>query len=305
MKKLLLLSFATLLLGTGSLLKAQCYGNVNLDQSSNGFGASSFDISTTFSNELILISVDGYPGAFRGSVTVDGNPATFVNSVAHFSFFGNSGGSSVWAYEAPAVGLHPILIQEAGYWTFYNLNFASSFYASGSCTPLSLASISSSIADYVPNSSYSNSNVITTTAPNAMIYTDAEYNVGNADPFAISMSGATETETYHENIGIDATEATSIAATAGPYTITAFDGNASGSSFGGTLILVAIEPPPCGVTVTISSSTNPTCANNNGSITANVTGGTTPYTYSWTPSGRNECNCHRIKRGHLYDNCTR
>lgn len=67
---------------------------------------------------------------------------------------------------------------------------------------------------------------------------------------------------------------------AGSYTITAKNSNGCTGSAGFTLT----APNPCaGVTITVTgTSVNPTTGGgNNGSITANASGGTSPYTYSF------------------------
>ena len=291
MRKPLLLLFAALLLAISPSLKAQCYGTVNYDQSAQGNGASTFTISTAFSNELILISTDGWEGPFTGSVTVDGNPATQVASSSIPTIDG--GEALVWAYSAPAAGVHTIVVVETGFSASYNLNFASAFYSTGSCTPLGLSNLTTTQST-TGVSSHSVSDIITTTEPNSMIYSTAEYNTGSYSSLDLSFTGALEEGGYHENNGIDAGEAYTSATTAGSYTVTAADGN---SSYGAALILVAIQPPPCGVSVTISSTTNPTCSGSNGSIMASASGGTTPYTYSWSPSGGTNATASNLSAG--------
>ncbi len=292
MRKSLLLFFGAALLGFNLQLKAQCYGTVNLDATASA-NANTFTINTAFPNELILISYDGWPGPVSGPVTVDGNPATFVNS----SIVGNSGEAAVYAYPCPTAGTHTILLSETGYSAFnppnYYLNFAASFYVTGSCMPLGLSNIiTTENAD--GTSSSLNSDVITTTIPNAMIYVDAEYNTGVANPVAISFTGATLLSSQQVGNGIDAGHGSTAAAAPNAYTITSSDPN---MCCGGGLILVAIQPPPCGVTVTTSNIINPTCGSNNGSLTANVSGGTAPYTYSWSPSGGTNAIASNLSAG--------
>jgi len=54
------------------------------------------------------------------------------------------------------------------------------------------------------------------------------------------------------------------------------------------------EPPAVTATLT---STPATCGNNNGTITSNVTGGVTPYTYTWSPSGGNNSTANNLASG--------
>lgn len=120
MKKPLLLPLLifTFLLGNISLLKAQCYGTVMLDQSSTGNGSNTFTITTTNPNELIMIAYDGWPSPGAGPITVDGNPATHIQT----AFDGvNSGVAETYAYSAPAAGVHNIVCTEPP--LFFSLYF--------------------------------------------------------------------------------------------------------------------------------------------------------------------------------------
>src|ERR1700722_4111695 len=109
MKKTLVLLLSLLLLGSMSILKAQCYGVVHYDQSVSANGNSSFDISTTNCNELIMISYDGWPGPGTGPVTVDGNNATWINTA--FVYF--YAVAETYAYIAPSPGVHHIVCTES------------------------------------------------------------------------------------------------------------------------------------------------------------------------------------------------
>src|SRR5580698_6623260 len=100
MKKALLLLSLSLFIGNITQIKAQCYGVVTLDQSLTSNGTSSFNISTTFANELIMISYDGW-GAYdtgMGPVMVDGNPATKIATETYLPWPpGNSGTAETYA----------------------------------------------------------------------------------------------------------------------------------------------------------------------------------------------------------------
>jgi len=104
MKKIVFFLFAVFILGNNTLIKAQCYGVVHYDQSATANGLSTFTINTANANELILIAYNGWPGPGSGPVTVDGNPATHINT-AHTS---NDACAEVYCYSAPAAGAHNI-----------------------------------------------------------------------------------------------------------------------------------------------------------------------------------------------------
>lgn len=53
---------------------------------------------------------------------------------------------------------------------------------------------------------------------------------------------------------------------------------------------------PTAITATIAS-TNPTCGNNNGFLSVLVSGGSAPYTYTWTPTGTNGTSINNLGPG--------
>ncbi len=77
----------------------------------------------------------------------------------------------------------------------------------------------------------------------------------------------------------------------GPYSVLISD--ASGCS----LTLPVNVPAIGGPTVTISNIVGSTCGQNDGSATAGVTGGTAPYSYSWSPSGGSSATANGISGG--------
>ncbi len=287
LKKLSLLLFFTLLFGSTSLLKAQCYGTVVYDQSVNFNGASSFNISTTVCDELIMISYDGWSRPGTGPVTVDGFPATWIATAFNGN---NSGVAETYAYLAATPGVHNIVCTEAGYSGPYYLNFAADFYATGTCNPLSIASLTSATANSV-SSCATGGNVtcsINTTITGSMIYANFENNNGQTGPFVDAWTGATGLGQLHIGIGIDASHAYEPAAVPGTYTITCGNlANPSNGCGGIEMVLVDIPPPLCGgaCSITLTPTTiNPSCGNNNGSIVIGVSGGSGPYTYTWSPA---------------------
>ncbi|HXB10894.1 MAG TPA: hypothetical protein VNZ45_02825, partial [Bacteroidia bacterium] len=272
------LVFTICLMGWTLNLKAQCYGVVQFDSKVDTGGATgtTFKITTANPNELILIGYNGWFGPGSGPVNVDGNPATHINT-AHVS---NSACAEVYCYSAPLAGVHTIVCTESGYSSPYYLNFAASFYVTGTCTPLSCADLIT--VETAVASGKVDTARITTTTPNEMIFCSAVYNTGIFPSNALIMSGVTNLGGLHEGNGIDASVGDTTATVAGTYTVATSDVNAAA---GGGIVLVAIIPPLCGAALTLKDTmTNPTC-NNNGIATDTPTGGTPPYTYLWSPGG--------------------
>ncbi len=102
-------------------------------------------------------------------------------------------------------------------------------------------------------------------------------NGGNTGAASVNVSGGTTPYTYSWSpSGGTGSSATSL--TAGAYTITITD--ASGCVTNPTVTVT--EP----TALAASTTTTPaTCGNPNGSASVTASGGTTAYTYSWTPSG--------------------
>lgn len=102
---------------------------------------------------------------------------------------------------------------------------------------------------------------------------------GAADGSAtVTPSGGTGTYTYAWSPS-GGTSATATGLQSGAYSVVITDN-------GGCSLTQAVNVPALGgPTVAISNVNNATCGQSNGSATATVTGGTSPYTYAWSPSG--------------------
>ena len=102
---------------------------------------------------------------------------------------------------------------------------------------------------------------------------------GTGTASANTATGGTSPYTYSWNSG-GGTNLTTSSLTAGIYIITATDNHGCTTSTSATIT------QPLAVGISISSVTNPICNGGNGSAIANVaTGGVSPYTYLWAPSG--------------------
>ena len=137
---------------------------------------------------------------------------------------------------------------------------------------------------------------VTITQPNPIVITlsstAASCNSNNGTATATSVTGGTGAGTYTYSwtpSGGTGTTASNLAA--GLYTLTVTDGN---SCTGTQTVQVANSSGPQ-VTVT---STSVTCnGGNNGSGTANVVGGATPITYSWSPIGGTGATANNLPQG--------
>ncbi len=146
---------------------------------------------------------------------------------------------------------------------------------------------------------------VTITQPAILVNTPAQTNVacaGGATGTAIAtVTGGTGAITYSWTPS-GGTASTASALAAGTYTCTVKDANAC------TLAHVyTINPPPS----IAASQVNDLCfGGSTGSATATVLGGTTAYTYSWTPSGGTAATASSLAAGtftctiHDSKNCT-
>lgn len=110
-------------------------------------------------------------------------------------------------------------------------------------------------------------------------HTDVSCFGGNNGSATVSASGGTSPYTYAWSPG-NLTGATQSALTAGTYTVTATD-NATCT---GT-VTITIAQPSAALTGSSSGIVSATCGSNNGSATVIASGGTSPYSYSWSPGG--------------------
>src|SRR6185312_5055378 len=93
-----------------------------------------------------------------------------------------------------------------------------------------------------------------------------------------SVSGGTPAYSYSWTDG--ETNATATNLTAGSYTVTITDANGCSATASVTIVQNSL-------TTSITVNSNVSChGGNNGSLTANPSGGTSPYTYNWSPGSK-------------------
>ncbi len=254
---------------------------VLLDAHSNASGGSTWYITTSQPNELILISAGGCCGVLStavGTVTVNGNNATYMNGAVSNGEFP----AYIWAYEAPTAGTYTLVCNESGLGGPWYFNFAASVYQPS--TPLHIANIiiGGDSANMGPLSVTAS---VTTTKSNSLIYGYIVFNDNAGSGNLTWNGGLTMLDKFFISNGVDAGHADSTMANPGTYTIQATDTGATNPW--AALTLIAVEPSTtCTITTTANTNTDVTCNGaNDGIAIANPTTGAPPYTYSWSPGG--------------------
>ncbi len=111
-------------------------------------------------------------------------------------------------------------------------------------------------------------------------HTNASCNGGTGSATANTATGGSGPYTYSWTPS-GGSNLTASNLSAGTYTITATDNHGCTGTAS-----VAITQPALGVTISIANHTNVSCFGGTGTATANAaTGGSSPYTYAWAPSG--------------------
>ncbi len=118
-------------------------------------------------------------------------------------------------------------------------------------------------------------------------------NLGSA---TVAAGGGTGPYFYNWNPN-NITTSTNSNLVAGTYQATITDSKGCSS----TTSVTITQPPLLNVN---STSIPTTCANNNGSVQAMVTGGTGSYTYNWTPGNRTTASCSNLAVGNYTVNIT-
>lgn len=112
---------------------------------------------------------------------------------------------------------------------------------------------------------------------------------GNTNGVAtVTVTGGTSPYTYAWSPS-GGTNASATGLSAGTYTCTVTDANGCTS----VTTLTIIQP----AAIALTASSVPACGLTNGSASSNVSGGTAPYTYSWSPSGGTNSSAGGLSAG--------
>src|SRR4029077_1932751 len=107
----------------------------------------------------------------------------------------------------------------------------------------------------------------------------------------VTASGGTGTLTYSWSPS-GGTNATATSLAAGTYTCTITDSNSCLD-----FVTVTINNAGAPSITSIAPVTQPKCNGGTGTATANVSGGASPYTYSWSPSGGTNATANNLSAG--------
>jgi len=223
---------------------------VSTNVSANNLSAGSYVVSVVDNN-----------GCNGSSTVVLNNPAaiTFSVSTTHSSCGGSNGTATI----SSIVG-GTLPYQYA--W--------SSGQTTSVATGLSMGSYAVTISDVNGCSSASNVSVSENGATvSVSSITNVTCNGGSNGAANISATGGTPPYTYAWSNG--ATTQNINSAIAGNYSVVVTDNGGCHSTVN------AVIAGPSAMVVNVTSTVSPTCGNFDGKATANVSGGTSPYTYAW------------------------
>ncbi len=224
-----------------SITTAFC-ASVLMDSHTAANGASTWTITTSHPNELIIISCGGYGtggnvlSLAAGTVKVNGNNATYETEGRWLdpSF---SWQADIWAYAATTVGTYTCTCTETGLNSPYYFNFATSVWESGCALTLSNIIIGGHDSNHGPTTITAS---ITTTQANTWIYGTIDNN-DNGGTGTVAWNGQlTALNKTYISDGIDGAQADSVYATPGTYAITSTDNGASNVWM--TIALIGVQP---------------------------------------------------------------
>ncbi|TPD69941.1 T9SS type A sorting domain-containing protein [Flavobacterium microcysteis] len=232
----------------------------------------SFSVSPTTTTTYYVRGEGGCvtPGTCA-TITVNVNPALVLTTGGGVTNTSCNGGSNGTATVAPTGGTPP-----------YTYSWAPSGGSAATATGLSAGAYTVTVTDNVGCTATRNFSVFQPSALGGTASkTDVSCNGGNNGTASVAPTGGTPPYTYSwaPSGGVAAT-ATGLAQ--GTYTVTVTDNNGCQM----TRTVTVNQPANALSAATGGNKTDVSCnGGNNGTATVAPTGGTTPYSYSWAPSG--------------------
>ncbi len=233
-------------------------------------GGSTNSTETGLTGGTYTITVTDNNGcAATASTIITQSPAVTVTASVTANVLCN-GGSTGSVLSTPANGTAPYTYS----WTGGGTNAAESGLSSGSYT---ITVTDNSGCTATASATITEPPVLSTSAS---VKSNVNCNGGNNGGVTSSTSGGTSPYTYSWTGG--GTNASETGLTAGSYTITVTDNNGCSA----TASSIITQAPSLGVLAGVTGYVS--CnGGNNGGVTSTPSGGTSPYTYSWTGGGTN------------------
>ncbi|MES2132340.1 MAG: T9SS type A sorting domain-containing protein, partial [Bacteroidota bacterium] len=270
---------ATAVSATSSATNVSCFGGSNGTASVSATGGTSpYTYAWTPSGGTAAIATGLTPNTYTCTITDNNScsltqtvtvaqPATAVSATTSFTNVTCFGGSNGAAGVLATGGTSP-----------YTYSWTPAGGSSSTASGLIQGIYTCTITD---NNSCTLTKTVSITQPTAIAATISSTNtacVGNSGMATVSgVSGGTGAYTYSWS-PTGGTAATASSLGVGIYTCTIQDANIC------SLTLTTTVNTINGPAISVSSQTNVSCAGgSNGAVQVSVTGGTIPYTYSWTP----------------------
>lgn len=213
---------------------------------------------------------DAHSCTAASSVTIT-QPAALTTAASTLANVSCNGGSNGSVTVVPTGGTTPYTYS----WS------SSSGQTAATATGLPAGTYTVTVTDANSCASTASATVTQPTLLNATAstLTNVSCNGGNNGSASVSPSGGTTPYTYSWSSSPVQTAATATGLAAGTYTVTVTDANSC------TKAVAATITQPTALNATSSTLTNVSCnGGNNGSVSVAPSGGTTPYTYSWSSS---------------------
>jgi len=231
---------------------------VQTTATATGLGAGTYTV--------LITDTDGCTDTATATIFTIGGPTVTITAQTNVSCFGGNNGS---ATSSATGGNLPYTYG----WT------TSPFQFTPTATGLIAGTYTAVVSDALSCTGIA---IVTITQPAVLTITVTTNNgtcAGNDASATANLSGGTTPYTYSWTTSPVQTTATATGLSTGTYTVSITDAN------GCTQTSPATINSPSGPTASIASQTNVSCnGGNDGSATAGISGGTAPFTFSWSTS---------------------
>jgi len=234
---------------------------------SSGLTGATTTTAGAMSESSYTCTVTDHNGCISSSSITIGGPSAIRDSISSITNVSCNGGNSGSATVGVKGGTSP-----------YTYSWSSSHGTNATASNLAAGSYTCTVTDH--NSCVSTATVNITQPSQLRDSISSSTNVlcygSSTGSATVGVKGGTSSYTYSWSPG-GGTNATANNMAAGSYTVTVTDHNSCT-----TMATVTITQPTSAVSASISSYSNAPCNGENGTAAVTASGGTSPYTYSWS-----------------------